>query len=116
MNQPPWKIEGKRRQRLVKKLFAVHLKGGACAMCGDRQLENLEFHHPGNDRAYEAGLTTLSFKQILEEMWKVLLVCSKCHAILDQNRYPGQDEDQVTTPSETRHSESPGEYENLQPE
>lgn len=45
MNQPPWKIEGKRRQRLVKKLFAVHLKGGACAMCGDRQLENLEFHH-----------------------------------------------------------------------
>ena len=59
--------------------------------------------HPGNDRNYEAGLTTLSFKQILEEMRKVLLVSSKCHAILDQNRYPGQDEDQVTTPSETSH-------------
>jgi len=92
MNQPPWKIEGKRRQRLVKKLFAVHLKGGACAMCGDRQLENLEFHHPGNDRAYEAGLTTLSFKQIFEEMSKVLLLCSRCHAVLDQYRGPARDD------------------------
>ena len=87
MSQPEWKINGKRRQRLVKKLFAVHLKGGACAVCGDRQLENLEFHHPSDDRNYEAGLTTLSFEQIFGEMSKVMLLCSKCHAILDQDRY-----------------------------
>jgi len=87
MNQPDWKIKGKRRQRLLKKLFAVHLKGCACAMCGERETENLEFHHPNNDRNYEAGFTTLSFRQMYEETSKVLLLCSKCHAIVDQRRY-----------------------------
>ena len=55
---------------MVKKLIAVHLKNGEYAMWGDRELEQLEFHHPLKDRNYEAGLTTLSSKQIFEEMNK----------------------------------------------
>jgi hypothetical protein len=84
---PEWLIQEKRRLRLVKKLVATHLKGGACAMCGNRELEQLEFHHPLKDREYEAGLTTLSFKQIFEEMPKVLLLCTKCHGIIDDQRH-----------------------------
>jgi hypothetical protein len=86
MSQPAWKIRGKRQLRLVKKLIAVHLKGGACAMCGARELEDLEFHHPEKNRRYEAGLTTLSFKKIFEELLKVLLLCASCHALIDEDR------------------------------
>ena len=83
---PEWLLQEKRRLRLVKKLVAVHLKGGACALCGSRELQELEFHHPGKDREYEGGLTTLSFKQVFEEMSKVLLLCSTCHSFLDDDR------------------------------
>lgn len=83
---PEWLVKEKRRLRLVKKLVAVHLKGGACALCGNRELQELEFHHPGKDREYEGGLTTLSFKQVFEEMSKVLLLCSTCHSMLDDDR------------------------------
>src|SRR5208282_4112591 len=86
MTQPTWLLQEKRRLRLVKKLVAVHLKGGACALCGNRELEDLEFHHPSKDREYEGGLTTLSFKQVFEEMSKVLLLCSTCHSALDGDR------------------------------
>jgi hypothetical protein len=83
---PEWLLREKRRLRLVKKLIAVHLKNGECALCGERELENLEFHHPLKDRKYEAGITTLSFKQIFEEMNKVILLCATCHASLDEDR------------------------------
>ena len=85
---PEWLIREKRRLRLVKKLVAVHMKGGSCAMCGTRELSRLEFHHPSRDRTYRGGLTTLSFKRIYEEVPKVLLLCSGCHAILDADRRP----------------------------
>jgi hypothetical protein len=86
---PEWLIQEKRRLRLVKKLIAVHLKGSACAVCGNRELEELEFHHPLKDRQYESGLTTLSFKQIFEEMHKVILLCAPCHTVLDDDRHNG---------------------------
>ena len=60
-------------------------------MCGNRELDQLEFHHPLKDRQYEAGLTTLSFKQIFEEMNKIILVCAHCHAIFDEDRWSGPD-------------------------
>lgn len=86
---PEWLIREQRRLRLVKKLIAVHLKNGECALCGDRELENLEFHHPLKDRQYEAGITTLSFKQIFEEMHKVILLCASCHSLVDDDRHGG---------------------------
>jgi DNA-directed RNA polymerase subunit RPC12/RpoP len=89
---PEWLIQEKRRLRFVKKLIAVHMKGSQCALCGSRELQELEFHHPFKDRLYEAGLTTLSFKQIFEEMPKVLLLCSRCHAVLDDDRKCNQNE------------------------
>ena len=35
----------------------------------------------------EAGIATLSFKQIFDEMSKVILLCASCHSIIDDDRH-----------------------------
>lgn len=87
-----WKINGKRRLRHEKKLWAILVKGGCCAVCMARDIRFLEFHHPGKDREYEAGIVTLSYSQLRKELKKVVLVCKKHHAIFDENRYCGENE------------------------
>lgn len=60
-------------------------------MCGARTISKLEFHHPGKDRKYEAGIVTLSFAQLRRELKRVILVCTTHHALLDEDRHCGEE-------------------------
>jgi predicted HNH restriction endonuclease len=70
--------------RVRRKAYFVKLKGDKCAACGKQfPLACYDFHHinPKKGR-YSKAITTLSQKEIIEEMEKVILLCSNCHRIL----------------------------------
>ncbi len=70
------------RRRVKETLVAE--AGGRCAACGyDRHLRALEFHHldPREKRlGLSAGGVTLSLQALRAEAAKCVLLCSNCHA------------------------------------
>lgn len=58
--------------------------GGRCVICGyDRHVRALEFHHlnPADKRlGLSAGGVTLSLRALRAEAAKCVLLCSNCHA------------------------------------
>jgi hypothetical protein len=88
---PDWLVQEEQRLRLMNKLSATPLDGRACAMCAGRDLGKIECHRLQRYQQYEAVLTKLSFKQILEEISKVIAYVS-CHSIMNPDRrdkHPG---------------------------
>ena len=71
----------KRRRRIREK--AIDYKGGHCQICGySRCLEALEFHHlesTGKDFGISDRGYTRSWKRIIEELDKCILLCANCH-------------------------------------
>ncbi len=81
-----------RRQYLIRavyarrkkvRLMAVEYKGGKCEICGyDRCIEALEFHHK-NTSSKDFGISakgyTRSWKKVMEELDKCVIVCANCH-------------------------------------
>src|SRR6185437_103764 len=60
---------------------AVALKGGKCQMCGyNRCLAALEFHHlDPSQKQFNISLFSRSWKRVMEEIHKCVLVCANCH-------------------------------------
>jgi len=63
--------------------MAVEYKGGKCEICGyDRCIEALEFHHK-NTSSKDFGISakgyTRSWKKVMEELDKCVIVCANCH-------------------------------------
>lgn len=70
----------KKRKQLKEK--AVEYKGGSCILCGyNRCLAALDFHHL--DRSKKdfklSDMYSKSWKSVLEELDKCVLVCANCH-------------------------------------
>ena len=81
-----------RRQYLIRAVHArrkkirrmsVEYKGGKCEVCNyDRCIDALEFHHDDlskkdfgiSDKGY-----TRSWKRVMEELDKCIMVCANCH-------------------------------------
>jgi len=63
--------------------MAVEYKGGKCEICGyDRCIEALEFHHKSissKDFGISAKGYTRSWKKVMEELDKCIIVCANCH-------------------------------------
>jgi len=63
--------------------MSVEYKGGKCEKCGyDRCIDALEFHH--NDLSKkDFGISekgyTRSWKRVMEELDKCIMICANCH-------------------------------------
>jgi 5-methylcytosine-specific restriction endonuclease McrA len=72
-----------RHRRRVKEILVAEA-GGHCVVCGyDRHVRALEFHHinPREKRlGLSAGGVTLSLRALRVEAAKCVLLCSNCHA------------------------------------
>ena len=70
----------KRRKLLKQK--AVDLLGGKCSKCGyNKCFGALHFHHLENKSfGLSAKGLTRSWKNVIEELKKCILVCANCHA------------------------------------
>lgn len=70
----------KKRKQLKEK--AVEYKGGSCILCGyNRCLAALDFHHldPSQKDFKLSDMYSKSWKSVLEELDKCVLVCANCH-------------------------------------
>ena len=70
------------RRKKVKQM-AIEYKGGKCEICGyDRCLDVFEFHHKDFSKK-DFGISekgyTRSWKRVMEELDKCLMVCANCH-------------------------------------
>ena len=66
----------------VVKQRAVAYKGGKCVLCGyDRFIGALEFHHvePEKKEFFIGKGYCFSWKKLVKELDKCVLVCSRCH-------------------------------------
>jgi len=75
-----WQNTVRRNNR--KKLIDLH--GGKCCICGyNKSISALDFHHK-NEKEKDFGIAEgsrlkYSYKKLLEETKKCVLVCSNCH-------------------------------------
>lgn len=71
------------RAQKRKKQTAVDHFGGKCQICGySKCLDALEFHHTEKDEKEESPsyiILRWSWKRVLKELEKCILVCSNCH-------------------------------------
>jgi hypothetical protein len=78
------RAEGVARHRRRLKAILVQEAGGQCIVCGyNRHPRALEFHHldPSDKRlALSANGVTISLEALREEARKCVLLCSNCHA------------------------------------
>jgi hypothetical protein len=71
----------KRRKKIRR--MSVEYKGGKCKRCGyDRCIEALEFHHTDPTKkdfnVSQYGYTR-SWKRVVEELGKCIMLCANCH-------------------------------------
>jgi hypothetical protein len=69
----------------IRKQKLVDLKGGSCSHCGyNKSLAALQFHHVDpSTKKHQLDLRSLSnrsWKAILQEADKCILLCANCHA------------------------------------
>lgn len=79
-----------KRRKLLKTLAIEH-KGGKCEKCGyDKCPGALQFHHL-NPSTKSFGIstsgTTKSWKRIMEELNKCIMLCANCHAEVHYNNF-----------------------------
>lgn len=75
-----------KKHRYKIKVMAVEYKGGKCSRCGYRKsIRALEFHHldPEHKEFCIAG-SHLSWESIRKELDKCDIVCSNCHAEIEE--------------------------------
>ena len=81
-----------RRQYLIRAVHArrkkvrqmsIEYKGGKCEKCGyDRCIEALDFHHrnkANKDFSISSKGYTRSWKRVMEELDKCMILCANCH-------------------------------------
>jgi len=75
-----WKYQHQRWKD--RKLKAVQLLGGHCAICGyDKCLVALEFHHkdPSQKEMAMNNIVRHNWTRVIEELKKCILLCANCH-------------------------------------
>ncbi len=81
------------KARTERKIKLVKLKGGACCICGyNKCITALEFHHIYAKEAKGFGFVVngmlASWKKLIEELKKCILVCSNCHREIHHGMHP----------------------------
>ena len=85
---PEWKAKKnnyRAEQRRNNKTKAVAYMGGTCAVCGQVFPDCcFDFHHknPTEDNEVPSTVLHYSWKRIVEELSKCIMVCSNCHRII----------------------------------
>lgn len=72
------------------KIKAIELLGGKCSRCGyDNHPAPLEFHHiDPSKKSFNIGMVAnKSWKVIVKELKKCILLCANCHRIEHSERY-----------------------------
>jgi hypothetical protein len=64
--------------RWAKKLKAIQHNGGVCEKCGESSIWLLQFHHPGEKENAIHRILMRSWKNIIDEVDKCVLVCERC--------------------------------------
>lgn len=87
-----WKqknIAYQHRKALQKK--AVEYLGNKCILCGyDKCLSALDFHHPDpQGKIFSISKAMTSWKRILPELNKCILLCANCHREVHEGLHPG---------------------------
>ena len=76
-------------QRWIKrKAKAIEYKGGKCELCGFKGHQAVfDFHHIDPDnKSFNWTKTRLqTWKRVIEELDKCMLLCANCHRILHSN-------------------------------
>ncbi|MDD3375740.1 MAG: HNH endonuclease signature motif containing protein [Candidatus Omnitrophica bacterium] len=76
-------IDAVRKRRKKIRQMAVDYKGGKCERCGyNRCVEALELHHKVSlekDFSISQKGYTRSWKRVVEELDKCVLLCANCH-------------------------------------
>lgn len=77
-----------KRRRKKLKILAVEYKGGKCIACGyNKCTRALEFHHLDKSTksfGIAASGHTKSWEKLKIELDKTVLVCSNCHAEIEE--------------------------------
>lgn len=75
------------KYRIFKKKKLVELKGGKCYNCGyNKCLKALQFHHLNpKEKLFQISRYDGSFKKILNESNKCILLCANCHAETEES-------------------------------
>lgn len=69
-------LKGREKKRLLVKEL-----GGCCLECGySKSLNALHFHHLSDDKEFDVSQHRLSYKKLLQEARKCVLLCANCHA------------------------------------
>ena len=76
-------IEAVKKRRLKVRQMALEYMGGRCQKCGyNRCSDALDFHHLDSS-SKEFGISqrgyTRSWKKVVEELAKCVLLCANCH-------------------------------------
>jgi len=72
-----------RSRQLEQKRKAVEYKGNKCKICGySKYIGSLEFHHidPSKKKFTIAHVKSTTFKKIIPELDKCVLLCRNCHS------------------------------------
>ena len=81
-----------KQRGLARKLKLIEQLGNCCSICGyAKNLAALTFHHVSDNKLFKLDMRSLSnrtYKAVLEESKKCILVCHNCHAEL---HYPNLD-------------------------
>ncbi len=94
--------DGTQRWRLKAKRWLIIYAGGKCQVCAyDKYYGNLVFHHFGEKKETlsKLVLATVSWKRILAEADKCVLLCHNCHGEVHAGFRPCPDINLVTRQS-----------------
>ena len=81
-NKDKNKEKGYRWRNKVKFSFQEFKATLSCAHCGENEPVCLDFHHldpSQKDRNVTKGMTGWSYKRIMEEIEKCIVLCANCH-------------------------------------
>lgn len=69
------------KQHIQKiKDYIVEKKSCGCAICGEKDIACLDFHHiNGKDFTISQSIRNVAFDKIKEEVDKCIVLCSNCH-------------------------------------
>lgn len=87
-----------RRRRKVLKTRLVDMKGGRCQLCGYcRTMRAMEFHHVIDEtKSFElnsGNLVNRMWNLVLAEAQKTVLLCSNCHAEVEDGLHPEKEKE-----------------------
>lgn len=90
LNNKAYMLEYQRNKKRERKLEAISYLGGVCKDCNIKHHQAVfEFHHldPKTKDRDPSKVLGLSWKRIVEELDKCVLLCANCHRLRHHNEF-----------------------------